>query len=340
MSKQFSISSLLCTICICILFSHIGISHCDTVVNQTSLLYPSKLRVHNGQLYIGARNKIYRLNSDLSENFTINTCTEGCKENYNKVLLVRGENDATGELFACGTGNEGRCAMWSLNNTSSPSVSSGDVLMVSTKIGRPDEAVWVDNSIILATTFGPTAGNYTIASIDKKLEYEDFIKLESTISKSEFLVYFKASLQFEQFSFILTNQKAFKNDHNIVSKMIRMCESLYSYHDIILQCTVDGSHFNLVQDAVFMTTDNGTVLTVAFAQGSNPESPEQSSAICSISLDNLEKKFKEGALEFLACNTSNKMIYISRLSDQCPIVSKRNHVTSILFCKLFLISVL
>lgn len=312
MSRHFSISSFLSAICICILFSYIGICHCDIVVNQTSLLNPSKLRIHNGQLYIGARNNIYRLNSDLSKNFTIDTCPVGCSVNYNKVLLVRGENDAVGELFACGTGNGSRCAWWSLRNTSSPIESSG-ALLVSPDVSRPAEAVWNnEKSITLAAT--SISADYLLSIQDlSSFAPESIIPLQS--GSGDFLVYFKASLHYETYAFFLTNQKAFKNDDRIVSKIIRLCtdkKDFFSYHDMILQCTSGESTYNLVQDAVFLQTDKGSVLLVAaFTKGESAADAVGSSLICSKELESLNESFIVAAAEFLNYTTTKQMVYLA-----------------------------
>lgn len=340
MSKIFAISSILCSSCIFVLISHLGISLSDTVINYEPLDNPSKLTIHNGQLYIGARNKIYRLNSDLSENFTIQTCPTGCSSpNYNKVLLVTEDTgNEAGKVVACGTGNQGRCEAWSLRNLSGPSNKSEENF-VSENRRRPAEAVYVSkNFFMLAKTYGQGSGGWfhiSLPNLDNSFGVKLGIKLlnvgpdNQETFLNDYLVYFKASLQLDGFSYFLTNQKAFKNNDLVVSKIVRICRRdsilndgdnlFYSYHDMILQCTVNETSYNLVQDAVFVKTKNGnSTLTIAFAQGSDPENPEGRSAICSITTEKLKTLLKKAALEFFSCkNYSDDMLYLKRTAS-CP----------------------
>lgn len=310
-------------ICIVLVCYLIPCSVQDDLLQTKRLGNVAKLRVLNNHIYIGALNKIYGLNSDLGENFTIDTCKKSCLSNYNKVLLVREASNTAVEILTCGTGNEGRCQLWDPANTSEPTRISRPSLG-STNMSKSTEAAWLLNNLLISKGFDGQSNDTLLSSISSStLDYEYSISIDT----SGFLISFKTVVQHEGFTYFLTNQFAFKNDNRIVSKIIRICNRddnnpFYSYHDMILECSINGTNYNLVQDAVIVKTEDGkSTLIAAFTKGSDPDNPVGPSQICSISLTQLTESFTQAALGYLNCSTSNGMIYLERTTGHCFNVS-------------------
>lgn len=308
----------------------------DRLVNRYLGLGFSKLQVYEDQLYIGAKNYLCRLNADLSENVTISTMCSGTT-NYNKILLVNGR---TNELITCGTGCEGWCELRSLSDLSTNS--SFQNTLVSTDRNRPAQAMLTESEeqrLTLAVTYGKGLGSkepskdwYLISTRDCTGHTEAFhvdsgkgIKFRGSVKDENFLIYYKAALQHNNYSYFVTNQKAFVGSDVNISKVARICQGeehgMYSYTDVIIQCSskeTDGI-FNLVQDAVFMTSENERILVAAFASGSDPENPGVRSKICTVTLDTLDQSFVEAAQEFLKCNSNSTDFYMEEKQFYLPV---------------------
>lgn len=306
----------------------------DRLVASFDGLGFSKLQVYEDQLYIGARNNLHRLNADLSKNVTISTKCSGTT-NDNKILLVNGRTD---ELVTCGTGCGGRCELRSLSDLSTNI--STPYALVSTDRNRPAQAMLTElaeQRLILAVTYGEglaeessedwylISTRYSKSNAAFHVDNDKDIKLRDSVKDEDFLIYYKAALQYDGYSYFVTNQKAFVGREASVSKVARVCQGdknkMYSYTDVIIQCSsnkTDGV-FNLVQDAVFMTSGNERILVAAFASGSDPENPGGRSKICTVSLETLNQSYVKAAQEFLKCSPNSDQYYMNKEQFYLPV---------------------
>ena len=289
---------------------------------ETKELY--NLQFFNEHLYIGGTDKLLRLDTDLEVNDSISTCHSQCgsNPNINKVLLI--VKDKVDKIVTCGTGNQGSCELRSLPDLN---VTASTQSMVSTNSRRPALAVMIKPdslNFVLAVTYSSDLNEniwnpMTIRTVTSKMELQlagdevDVVKLkvdESHDIRSSYLIYYKAVLRYGGFTYFATNQKAFaKGRTEYVSKLIRLCDStenLWSYTDVIIECSNNNVTYNLIQDAVFVKGENSILLVATFVKDSNPENPSGESVICSTDLQTLNSTFRTAVKEFIQCDNETE----------------------------------
>ena len=296
----------------------------------------SNMQINDGNIYIGAKDYIYVLHaSDLSSKETISTCTgDDCRRNMNKVLLV---NKGQGQLIACGTGNEWSCEIRNLSSIETlvyRSTDTGSDRLVSTDENRPATFVLAPNTggLYAGVTYGPgieitsEAGltalnsynfylaNYTL--LNNQFEIQKHIGLNLNEPK-DYLIYFKGGFHLNKFVYFVTNQKLKVGNLSYTSKLIRLCQNdvnFQSYTDIILECKDGDKAYNLIQDiSIFEPgeelrdnlTSNGTVLAATFVSGSDPEHPQQPSAVCLYKLEDIDRNVMIAKRKYIVCPGSS-----------------------------------
>ena len=301
----------------------------------------SNMQINDENIYIGAEDYIYVLHgSDLSSKETVNTCTGDCTSNMNKVLLV---NKGQGQLIACGTGFAGTCEirnLSSLENLVSRSSADGIDLLVSTDENRPATFVLAPNTggLYTGVTYGPGIDQVSVSGPDAHITYNYYLanyslfnnKFEnkidlklslSTITKDrtpeEYLVYFKGGFHHNKFVYFFTNQKLKVGNFSYTSKLIRLCQNdvkFQSYTDIILECKDGDKVYNLIQDiSIFepgeelrdQLNSTGPVVAATLASGSDPEHPQQPSAVCLYKLEDIDRNIIEATKKFTLCPLSS-----------------------------------
>ena len=323
---------------------------CVVVIEATKLEFPSgsdgdrftNMAIHDGKIYIGAKNYIYILNADnLSEmGDKVSTCTGECN-NINKVLVI---NEKLNQLISCGTEHYGTCQIRSLNNirtvqnTSSNDPLLSSYLVVSTMEKRPASFLVTMNigGLYTGVTYGPgvkpeeTSGfnsyfnylsNYSLVNTEfmkeQYLKFNLFKDNSVDTTPEKYLVYFKASFEEQGYVHFVTNQKFKVGDTNYTSKLIRLCQNdsnFWSYTDIELQCVKNDTVYNLIQDVsilkIWETQADGqmaieTVMAATFASGSDPESPERPSAVCLYNYEEIDQNIMKAKVNFFSCPGSS-----------------------------------
>ena len=291
----------------------------------------SNMEINDGNIYIGAKDYIYVLHgSDLSSKETVSTCTGDCASNMNKILLI---NKGQGQLIACGTGFDGTCEIRNLSSIEtlvSRSSADGTDLLVSTDENRPAAFVLAPNTggLYTGVTYGPdieTIGasgknglntyNFYLANyslLNDQFEIKKHIGLNLNEPK-DYLIYFKGGFHHNKFVYFVTNQKLKVGNFSYTSKLLRLCQKdkeLKSYTDVILTCKDGHKVYNLLQDiSIFEPgeelrdnlTSNGTVLAATFASGSDPEHPQQPSAVCLYKLEDIDRSVMVAKRKYIVC---------------------------------------
>ena len=317
---------------------------CVVVIGATKTDFPSgsygdhftNMAIHDGKIYIGAKNYIYVLNADNLREIgdKVSTCTDECI-NINKVLVV---NEKLNQLISCGTEHYGTCQIRSLNDirivqqdkTSSNDTVIASYLLVSTMEKRPASFLVTADSGRLYTgvTYGPGVkldkakefNSYLFYLSSYSLENDKFfieksLKIELTKDPVEdYLVYFKGNFEQDGFVYFVTNQKFKVSDTNYTSKLIRVCdnqkEDFFSYTDVVIECQREGLVYNLIQDiSIFEPGEelkaslntSEKVMAATFAVGTVPENPGRQSAVCLFDVNNMNRKILEAKKDFIVC---------------------------------------
>ena len=300
----------------------------------------SNMVLNDGNIYIGAEDNIYVLHaSDLSSKETVSTCTGDCKSNINKVLLV---NKGQGQLIACGSGYAGTCEIRNLSSIEtlvSRSSDDGTDLLVSTDENRPAAFVLAPDTggLYAGVTYGLGINPVSVSGLDAHITYNYYLANYSVLNDNfeskinlglslstnikdrtpeEYLVYFKGGFHRSKYVYFVTNQKLKVGNFSYTSKLIRLCQNdvkFQSYTDIILECKDGNKVYNMIQDmSIFEPgeelrdnlTASGTVLAATYASGSDPEHPQQPSAVCLYKLEDIDRNIIEAKKKFVRCPLS------------------------------------
>ncbi|XP_038069411.1 plexin-B-like [Patiria miniata] len=280
----------------------------------------------HGDVYVGAVNWLYRLNSSLEEIQNVSTCDDSRPDsgmscyrtnNYNKILAV--DSTRPNSLITCGGVYDGICQLrqlWDINNVIMESVlnvaagfeDASTVWMLTQ--GRGGEAmlfVAVTNSRENVRPI--TRRNLDTNSFLSAREDDDSIFF-SVSPISVVHPKYVAAFDLSGFTYFLVSQKEDLN--SFVSKISRVCQggpNLAAYTEITLQCSgSDGSVYSLVQAAHFgpagpdLATSLGLhadeqVLYAVFAknQGAPGTSdvPIDHSALCMYRMTDILAAFRE-----------------------------------------------
>ncbi|XP_038066354.1 plexin-A4-like [Patiria miniata] len=229
----------------------------------------------HGDVYVGAVNCLYRLNSGLAEIQNVSTCDDSrpdmpCHDtnNYNKILIV--DNTQPNSLITCGGVYEGICQLRQLQDIS-------NVMMESV----PYVAGFEDASTVSLIAPGQNSGSvlfvavtYTGENINERgifpviarralehyqflsqKEFRDAVFFMSYAKVEQFCIKYVSAFAYSGFTYFVTFQKEDLNSAQFVTKMSRVCQSgpnLDAYTEITLQCSgSDGGVYSLVQAAHF-----------------------------------------------------------------------------------------
>ena len=315
---------------------------CVVVIEASELEFPSgsdgdrftNMAIHDGKIYIGAKNYIYVLNADdLNEvHDKVSSCTGECN-NINKVLLI---NEKLNQLITCGTEHGGTCKVRLLNNIKNEEFRSTNVyvlnpshyLLVATCERRP--AVFIatigTGDVYTAVTHGPGVEKlpdensyynyltkYSLAANEFFTSTEESLRLElgGNVNVENYVVYFKAGFEQDGYVYFVTNQKLKVRNSSYISKLIRVCQNtttLVSYTDVVIECRKEGLNYNLIQDvSIFEPGEelkaslvtSGKVMVATFAASTHPENPGSQSAVCVFDLENIKSKIMEAKKDFI-----------------------------------------
>ena len=279
--------------------------------------------VNDGLIYLAENGWIHILNSSLSPQQNFRTCVSDDCENINKVLALY--NDT---IVLCGTGNGGVCQAWrngSLYFNSSGNLSEVNYLVVSTDIYRPAVGLVNDGDFYLGATYGEGLGtnrngfetyNYLLSRTNLRTHFSllSYINLQ-TPNNEDYLVYFRKVFKAGDFIYFLTNQKlnlepSWYGAADYKSKLIRICinetyfiSEIKSYTDIVLSCEVEGTDYNLLQDAEFLPSTGQ--LVAVFSKGDDPENPTAESAICVYTINVVDDTIVRARKDFFTCSTNS-----------------------------------
>ncbi|XP_038069370.1 plexin-B-like [Patiria miniata] len=231
----------------------------------------------HGDVYVGAVNWLYRLNSSLTEIQNVTTCDDSRPDsvmpchltnNYNKILIV--DSTRPNSLIACGGVYDGICQLRQLQDIS-------NVTMESVRyVAGFEDASTV--SLIALDRYGQemlyVAVTYTGENVDNQGHFlpitrrslrmnvllsgaynEDVLLFKNSANAVRFYMKYVGSFAYIGFSYFVASQKEDLDSAQFVSKISRVCQSgpnLDAYTEITLQCSgSDGSVYSLVQAAHF-----------------------------------------------------------------------------------------
>ncbi|XP_038069345.1 plexin-B1-like [Patiria miniata] len=230
----------------------------------------------HGDVYAGAVNWLYRLDSSLKEKQNVSTCDASRPDsvmlchltnNYNKILVV--DSTRPNSLITCGGVYDGICQLRQLQDISNVMMESyryvagfEDASTVSLIApGRSGQEM-----LYVAVTYGgkniDSLGNFP-AITRRNLEeypslpalYEDRVILIRDAIHANYKIKYVRSFAHSGFTYFVSSQKEDLNSAQFVTKMSRVCQggpNLDAYTEIALQCSgSDGSVYSLVQAAHF-----------------------------------------------------------------------------------------
>lgn len=304
---------------------------------------------NTGKIYVGAVNRLYQLSADLNLENVVETgprksspkcppqkysCGEGqMTDIFNKVLVINYEAE---ELISCSTLFHGMCKRRSLSNinitvdggagdpvvANSPNATTYAFIAPGPSLdgGLQPNVLYVGATrtnigLSLYRDLVPAFCSRNLKDFDiaYKSQVEHSSKKEiETQHRETFKVNYMYGFSSENFSYMLTLQKASTQVDTYASKIFRVCQNdknFYSYAELFFQCKLGNVDYNLVQAAYLAKAGNSLaqnigipttedVLYAVFAKG-NPGTadPTDSSALCIYPLRNIRKIFTKNIKE-------------------------------------------
>ncbi|CAG0899479.1 unnamed protein product, partial [Cyprideis torosa] len=233
-----------------------------------------------GEIYAGARNRLYQLNHDLRLSAQVVTgpvndshsCyATGCEDpshpltsmdNFNKILLIDYDN---GKLISCGSVLQGACSFYRLGNISSrpefipQSVAANDPHLSTFAFIGPEAYTWDRSNVLyVGTTFTPHGGyRHDVPALSSRrldnLDYAEYSFSKQSLLTIEvkyrdhFLVNYVYGFNHSDFAYFLTVQKRSylpgDEEKGYISRLSRVCVSdpnYDSYTEVTLQCMTEG----------------------------------------------------------------------------------------------------
>ncbi|XP_017879466.1 plexin-A4-like, partial [Ceratina calcarata] len=322
---------------------------------------------NTGRVYVGAVNRLYQLSPDLSlvvEEVTgpkghSNECSMiDCPretptrlvDNVNKALVI---DYTTTRLISCGSLFQGTCTVRNLHN-------------ISDVVQEVKEAVVANNATASTVAFiAPGPPNPPVSQVmyvgvtftgnspyrsevpavssrsldkDKMLNIAEAAVTTGTrmyinsLSRERYPITYVYGFSSGGFSYFMTTQMKSTETQVHISKLVRVCHEdmhYYSYTEIPINCTSDGTYYNLVQAAYVgkagsvLASDLGItaqddVLFAVFAEsnGTNTDVPKPHSALCVYSLKAIRRKFMTNIQKCFSGEGHRGLEYISP-SHQC-----------------------
>ncbi|XP_038069489.1 plexin-A4-like [Patiria miniata] len=236
----------------------------------------------HGDVYVGAVNWLYRLESSLKMIQNVSTCDDSRPDsvmpchltnNYNKILVV--DSTRPNSLITCGGVYDGICQLRQLQDISNvmmesvPNVAgfedASTVSMIA--LGKDGQEM-----LYVAVTYTgenvndqgnfPTIARRTLeinrydqSSLLSAIQRDDSIFFNDPAKHTIFSIKYVAAFAHSGFTYFVASQKEDLNSAQFVTKMSRVCQcgpNLDAYTEITLQCSgSDGSVYSLVQAAHF-----------------------------------------------------------------------------------------
>ncbi|XP_038069360.1 plexin-B-like [Patiria miniata] len=234
----------------------------------------------HGDVYVGAVNWLYRLDSSLEEIQNVSTCDDSRPDvmpchltnNYNKILVV--DSTRPNSLITCGGVYDGICQLRQLQdirNVMMESVPYVAGFEGASTVGLVAPGEDGQKMLYVAVTYtGENVNNHgdfptiirrnleTIRYHQNSLlsaQREGSIVFNGPAKSTIFSIKYVAAFAHSGFTYFVASQKEDLNSAQFVTKMSRVCQSgpnLDAYTEITLQCSgSDGSVYSLVQAAHF-----------------------------------------------------------------------------------------
>ncbi|XP_038069389.1 plexin-B-like [Patiria miniata] len=231
----------------------------------------------HGDVYVGAVNWLYRLDSILEEIQIVSTCDDSRPDsvmpchltnNYNKILVV--DSTRPNSLITCGGVYDGICQLRQLQDISNVLVESvpnvagfEDASTVSLMApGRGGQnmlyaaVTYTGENVVIRGRFPPITGRSLESNFFLSVSEEaDMVSFNYLAITNSYTIKYVAAFEDEGFTYFVASQKEDLNSAQFVSKINRVCQggpNLDAYTEITLQCSgSDGSVYSLVQAAHF-----------------------------------------------------------------------------------------
>ena len=337
---------------------------------------------NTGRVYVGAVNRLYQLSPDLSLVVKEVTGPKGdstaCSmidcpretptrlvDNVNKALVI---DYTTTRLISCGSLSQGTCRVRNLHN-------------ISDVVQEVKEAVVANNATASTVAFiAPGPPNPPVSQVmyvgvtftgnspyrsevpavsSRSLDKDRMLNIAeaavttgtrmyvNSLSRERYPINYVYGFSSGGFSYFMTTQMKNTDTAVFISKLVRVChddEHYYSYTEIPINCTNDGTYYNLVQAAYvgkagsvlagdLGITAQDDVLFAVFSESNstNSDVPKNHSALCVYSLKAIRRKFMTNIQKCFSGEGHRGLEYISP-SHKCILT------VSFSFFSLFLFS--
>ncbi|XP_060822188.1 plexin-A4 [Bombus pascuorum] len=317
---------------------------------------------NTGRVYVGAVNRLYQLSPDLSLVVKEVTGPKGdstaCSmidcpretptrlvDNVNKALVI---DYTTTRLISCGSLSQGTCRVRNLHN-------------ISDVVQEVKEAVVANNATASTVAFiAPGPPNPPVSQVmyvgvtftgnspyrsevpavsSRSLDKDRMLNIAeaavttgtrmyvNSLSRERYPINYVYGFSSGGFSYFMTTQMKNTDTAVFISKLVRVChddEHYYSYTEIPINCTNDGTYYNLVQAAYvgkagsvlagdLGITAQDDVLFAVFSESNSTHSdvPKEHSALCVYSLKAIRRKFMTNIQKCFSGEGHRGLEYIS-----------------------------
>lgn len=317
---------------------------------------------NTGRVYVGAVNRLYQLSPDLSVVVKEVTGPKGdsnaCSmidcpretptrlvDNVNKALVI---DYTTTRLISCGSLSQGTCRVRNLHN-------------ISDVVQEVKEAVVANNATASTVAFiAPGPPNPPVSQVmyvgvtftgnspyrsevpavsSRSLDKDRMLNIAeaavttgtrmyvNSLSRERYPINYVYGFSSGGFSYFMTTQMKNTDTAVFISKLVRVChddEHYYSYTEIPINCTNDGTYYNLVQAAYvgkagsvlagdLGITAQDDVLFAVFSESNTTSSdiPKNHSALCVYSLKAIRRKFMTNIQKCFSGEGHRGLEYIS-----------------------------
>ncbi|XP_022105007.1 plexin-B1-like [Acanthaster planci] len=230
----------------------------------------------HGDVYVGAVNWLYRLNSRLEQIQNASTCDDSmpyngipCRRtnNYNKILVI--DSTRPNSLITCGGVYDGICQLRQLHDIGvavTETYFSVAGFEDATTVSLISPGRYGQEMLYVAATYTGENLLFIFAAIitRRTLKIDDIFELQlnsdailfnNRALNGDFTVTYVAAFAYTGFTYFVASQKEDLRYVHYVSKLSRVCQSgfnLDAYTEITIHCNgSDGSGYSLVQAAHF-----------------------------------------------------------------------------------------
>ncbi|XP_072026114.1 plexin-A4-like [Amphiura filiformis] len=328
-------------------------------INPSSELTHFVTHNETGIVYIGASDALYQLGEDFVRQERADTAAQ-CEDsaqtcpNYNKILLI---DYAHNRLITCGSENQGTCQTRDLSNVNTVLYESNHPVVASGKLTT--EAIIAPgprnggvDALYVSATLDETRRTNVLPLTRRELNINDLFRTErdgslqfsTGVSGIDLAFNYAEVFNWKEFTYFATSQILdISSDDSIfgpherdtyVSKINHICHNNIalenSYADILIECSSEGNHYNLIQAAYVgpagpsLATSLGLnagddVFYGVFAENEgaplSSNIPSSKSALCVFKLQDIEEAFLDAVFGCLTKGGGFKAGYFQ--GSQC-----------------------